>query len=160
MISLDFLETVEAFKNLNDDQLTALKQCGEKTVFKKEDVLFSEGETAEYVWIVMEGKVGLKSMLPRRSTSRGRSVSFITEPQVFGWSCFVPPYKYRMTGYCTTRTCEVAKMDKEKLFRLFSEDVEIGYDVMTYLTSIVGGQFNRYQEALARRMGDEIISQW
>ncbi len=160
MISLDFLETVEAFKKFNDNQLTALEKCGQKAVFKKGEVLFNEGENAEYVWIVMEGKVGLRYDLPRRSSSIGNTVSFISEQQVFGWSCFVPPYKYRMSGYCTNRKCEVVKMGKEQLVNLFADDAEIGYSVMTYLTTIVGVHFDRFQDELAKRMGDEIISQW
>ena len=160
MISLDFLEKVEAFKKFNDAQLTALQKCAQKVVFKKKDILFNEGEDSEYVWIVMDGKVGLRYDPPGKAISKHKTVSFISEPQVFGWSCFVPPYKYRMSGYCTTRTCEVAKMHKEQLSQLFKEDAEIGYRVMSYLTQIVGGHFLRYQEQLARRIGDEIISQW
>ncbi len=160
MISFDFLETVEAFKDFDDDQLAALQKCGQTAVFKKGEVLFTENEDAEYIWIVMEGKVGLKYDLPRRSVSAGNSVSFISEPQVFGWSCFVPPYKYRMSGICTTRTCEVVQMEKERLIQLFADDAEIGYSVMTYLTTIVGVHFDRFQDELAKRMGDEIISQW
>jgi len=160
MISLDFLETVEAFKNFDDDQLTALQKCGQPAVFKKGESIFNEGDDAKNVWIVMEGTVGLKYDLPKRLVSSGNTVSFISETQVFGWSCFVPPYKYRMSGYCTTRTCEVFKIEKQQLERLFEEDAEIGYTLMTYLTEIVGVHFNRFQDELAKRMGDEIISQW
>jgi CRP-like cAMP-binding protein len=160
MLSLDFLETVEAFQNISDDQLLALKQCGQKAVLKKGEMLFTEGEESEAVWIVMEGKVGLKYDLPRSTVSIRNSVSFISEPQVFGWSCFVPPYKYRMSAYCTTRTCEAFKMNKEQLIQLFADDAEIGYSIMTYLTTIVGVHFDRFQDELAKRMGDEIISKW
>ncbi len=160
MISLDFLETVEAFQDFNDDQLLALEKCGQKAVFKKGKVLFTEGEESDAVWIVMEGQVGLKYDLPRSSVSAGNSVSFISESQVFGWSCFVPPYKYRMTGFCTTRTCEALKMDKEQLIQLFADDAEIGYSVMTYLTTIVGVHFDRFQDELAKSIGDAIISKW
>ena len=41
MISLDFLENVEAFSELDDDQLTAVQSCCEIAEFKRGELIFA-----------------------------------------------------------------------------------------------------------------------
>ena len=50
MISLDFLENVEAFADLNDDQLTAIQGCCEIAEFKRGEEIFAAGEIPEFFW--------------------------------------------------------------------------------------------------------------
>jgi signal-transduction protein with cAMP-binding, CBS, and nucleotidyltransferase domain len=59
MISLDFLENVEAFNDLDDDQLAAIQSCCEIAEFKRGEQIFAAGETPEHFWVVLEGQVNL-----------------------------------------------------------------------------------------------------
>ncbi len=160
MISLEFLEQVEVFKNFNDDQLAALQECGEVLTFKKDDQLFVEGDDSNHLWIVMEGQVALQFGMQKSKSNDQDTVSFVSESQTFGWSCFVPPYTYRLSGYCASRQCKVVAMEKEKLNALFEKDAEIGYGVMFYLVSVVGNHFHRFQDELAKQMGHDIMNAW
>ncbi len=160
MIDLDFLEKVEVFKGLNDSQLSAVAKCGEIVALKRDEKLFSEGEDSKYLWIVMNGKVDLReesSKMPKISTAR---ISFISESQTFGWSCFVPPYTYRLSGYCNTRTCNVVKFERNCLKALFESDPDIGYHVMLYLVTVVGSHFKNFQDEIAKKRGIHIMTQW
>lgn len=160
MISLELLEQVEAFQHFDDEQLSGLQECGDVLTFQRDDRLFVEGEASGHLWIVMDGQVALQFGMPGNTKGGQNKVSFVSESQTFGWSCFVPPYTYRLSGYCASRQCRVAALKKEKLLALFEKDEEIGYHIMNYLVCVVGNHFHRFQDELARQMGHDIINAW
>ena len=59
MVSLDFLEDVDAFSDLDDDQLAAIQECCEVAKFKRGEAIFAAGTVPEYFWLVLEGEVNL-----------------------------------------------------------------------------------------------------
>ncbi|RJP82659.1 MAG: cyclic nucleotide-binding domain-containing protein [Desulfobacteraceae bacterium] len=160
MISLDFLEQVGFFKKFSDHQLAALQKCGEVLTFQRDEQLFAEGAASRHLWIVMEGQVALQFGMQGKKSRDRDAVSFVSESQTFGWSCFVPPYTYRLSGYCAGRKCKVVAMEKDKLLALFEKDAEIGYSVMNDLVCVVGNHFHRFQDELAKQMGNDIINAW
>jgi len=127
MISLDFLEKVACFSCLNDDQLKMVQERAEIAEFNRGEKIFTHGSDATHVWIVVEGDVELRSEAPEgvRATVEP-AVSFMAEANAFGWTCFVPPYKYQLSGYCSSRHCKLIKFDREDLTELFEKDPVIG----------------------------------
>jgi CRP-like cAMP-binding protein len=160
MISLDFLENVDVFKTLDDNQLKAIQECGDVVDFNRDDRIFLQGDDAAYVWIVLEGDVELKAESADKTVLPGSAVSFMSIAHMFGWTCFVPPYKYRLSGYCASRWCKMIKFKREDLIALFEKDEIIGFQVMNYLIEAVGKQFEQYQDEIARKRGIEMMSQW
>ncbi len=161
MIQLEFLEKLDAFKELNDDQLAAIKECTDLAQFKRGEKIFSQGADAGHVWIVLEGGVELRAEYPDQNMSAAEaSVSFLSEAQAFGWTCFVPPYKYQLSGYCASRSCRLIRLRREDLLDLFEKDAAIGFFVMKYLIGVVGRQFSQFQDEIARKRGFEIMSRW
>lgn len=161
MIQLEFLEKLDAFKELNDDQLAAIKECTDLAEFKRGERIFSQGADAGHVWIVLEGGVELRAEYPDQNMSAvAPSVSFLSEAQAFGWTCFVPPYKYQLSGYCASRTGRLIRLRREDLLGLFEKDASIGFFVMKYLIGVVGRQFGQLQDEIARKRGFEIMSRW
>jgi CRP-like cAMP-binding protein len=160
MISLDFLENIDVFKSLNDNQLKAIQECGEVDDFKRDDRIFVQGDDAAFVWIVLEGDVELRTESSGHALTTEPSVSFMSAAHVFGWTCFVPPYKYRLSGYCASRWCKLIQFKREDLITLFKNDEIIGFQVMNYLIGAVGKQFEQYQDEIARKRGIEVMSQW
>jgi signal-transduction protein with cAMP-binding, CBS, and nucleotidyltransferase domain len=160
MVTLDFLEKVEVFKDLNDEQLTIIQECCQTTEFKRGDKIFGAGDEPLHLWVVLAGEVDLHWEIPGRSVSAEKTISTLTEASTFGWSSLVPPYKYRLSAYCASRTCKLIKIAKDKLINLFEKEAAIGYKVMTGLLSVVGARFLHLQDEVARRRGSDIINQW
>ena len=160
MISLDFLENVEVFKGLNDNQLTRIQKCCQMVEFSRGDKIFGTGEDPQYLWVVSEGQVTLHWELPGRSALPEPTISRLSETMIFGWSSLVPPYKYRLSAYCETRACKVIKIDRDALTDLFDQDAELGYRVMNKLLSVVASRFLNLQEEVAKQRGSDIINQW
>ena len=160
MTILDFLEKVDVFKNMDDKQLKEIQGCSHIENFNRGDRLFVKGDESQHLWIVKNGQVDLRLDLSENSEIKNNPISFISTAQTFGWSCFAPPYKYRLSGYCSSRTCEVVKIEKNRLLELFEKDADIGYQVMSYLVEVVGTQFYQYQNEIAKRIGEGIMASW
>lgn len=160
MISLDFLEKVSCFSCLNDDQLEMVQARAETVDFKRGEKIFTQGADATYVWIVVEGDVELRTEDPDVQATVEPAVSFLAAAHAFGWTCFVPPYKYQLSGCCSSRQCKLIKFHRDDLLELFEKDPEIGFQVMSYLLGAVGQQFEQLQDEIARHRGQEIMSEW
>lgn len=160
MISLDFLENVEAFAELNDDQLTAIMECCEVADFKREEEIFAAGETAEYFWIVQTGQVNLNLDAPEGPALPENTITTLSEGMPFGWSGLVPPYKYQLSAHCASRSCKIVRISKDCLLQLFESDARLGYRVMSKVMIVVGQRFHQLQDDIARRRGHDIINRW
>ncbi|NNL76584.1 MAG: cyclic nucleotide-binding domain-containing protein [Desulfobacterales bacterium] len=160
MITLDFLEKVEVFKDLDDKQLTVIQEHSQIVEFGRGDKIFGTGDEPLYLWVVMAGEVDLHWELPGRSASAEKTISTLEETATFGWSSLVPPYSYRLSAYCAGRSCKLIKIPKDGLMHLFEKDAAIGYKVMTGLLAVIGSRFLKLQDEVARRKGSDIINRW
>ena len=160
MISLDMLEKVEVFKDLDDKQLAAVRPCCERIEFQRGEKIFGAGEDPDALWAVLEGQVDLRGEPPEGKSGGELGSSLLSENMVFGWSSFVPPHRYMLSAYCASRRCDLVKSDKACLSELFEKAPGIGYRVMMKLLWIIGRRFNQYQETLIEQRGQEIMNRW
>ncbi len=165
MVTLKELDQVKAFKELSNDQLGAIQKFCIKEKFERNARLFKEGDPAEHVWVVMDGKVDLRFELPGdRPTTDETTISSHEaqedEKRTLGWSCFVPPYQMMLSAYCVTRSCSVIKIPKVDLIDLFDQDSLMGYRIMSYLVKVVGYRFQQFQDELAEQKGHDIMHSW
>ena len=121
MVNLEILDKIEAFNGFDEDQLKHVQSYCKKTEFKQGERLFIEGDEAKMLWVVINGEVDMRFDMPGRPTSKENTITTISPYQVFGWSCFVPPHKYRLSAYCSCETCEVISIEKIRLERLFKK---------------------------------------
>lgn len=156
----NIMENIEAFKDLDEDQLKNVQEYCKEKEFKQGDRLFAEGDEANELWVIIEGSIDMRFDLPGHPSSKDDTIATITPYQIFGWSCFVPPNKYRLSAYCSTNICKVIKIEKSRLDRLFKKDARIGYSFMSYLIKVVGERFHQLQDEVAKRRGEDIISGW
>jgi NADP-reducing hydrogenase subunit HndB len=147
MDDLNFLEKFEIFKGFNKDQLKTVKKGGQQKEYLYGDRLFAEGEDADRIWLVMEGRVDLRFELPGRPTSEENTVFSITVAQTLGWSSFVPPFKYALSAYITTKTCKVLQITKDHLLECFEKDPHMGLMFMTNVAAIASMHFDQLLES-------------
>ncbi len=147
MSGLDFLEKVDIFKGLDQDQLHAVKKRGQEKEYPYGDRLFAEGENADRIWLVIDGQVDLRFDLPGRPTSEENTVFSIGTPQTLGWSSFVPPFKYALSAYSATKSCKILQINKEHLLECFEKDPRMGLMFMTNVAAIASRHFDQLQES-------------
>ena len=161
MASLDFLENVDIFKDLNDDQLTAVQSCCQEEAFGRGDRIFGVDEDPVALWVVKEGEVTLRQDQPDAPPAlRNVTISNLSETMTFGWSSLVPPYKYRLSAYCASRKCLVLKVDKLSFSGLLDKDTRLGYLVMSKLLVVVGTRFHQLREEIIKSLGQDIMNRW
>jgi NADP-reducing hydrogenase subunit HndB len=150
MTIFDFLRSVDVFKGLNDNQLAGFEAHCREREFRQNDKLFSEGDDAACLWIVKSGRVDLRFDLPDRSTSTKNTIFSVSEFKTFGWSSLVAPHKFRLSAYCATNSCRVIQIDRDELLKIFNQDSQTGYQVMSKLVEIIGQRFRQLQDAAAK----------
>lgn len=167
MISFELMDKIKAFDGMSDEQLKALQPHCEVVEFQKDDKLFTEGDDATRVWFIVEGMVDLRFQMPdHRPTSDEHTISSVEvkekgdEAKTLGWSCYVPPYKMRLSAYCVTRRCQIVRIKKEDLNKLFKKDPQMGYIFMSYLITVVGYRFHQFQNEVAKAKGENLMSGW
>jgi len=165
MITLTTLEEIHIFKNFDLDQLNKILELCTIEDFQQDQRLFMEGDAAKEMWIVVDGSVELRFEMPdARATTKENMISShhndIPESQIFGWSCFIPPYKMRLSAYCTSRRCQVVKINAGKLKTLMASDTDIGFKLMGYIVQVVGYRFKQMQEEVVKFMGINMMNSW
>lgn len=147
MVHLDFLKSISVFNSLNDDQLSAILEICHEKDYISGDRLFEEGEGANRIWIVLEGQVDIRFNLPGRVAPEESTIYSETSGKTFGWSCFVPPYEYILSAYCSGKNCKVVQIYKEDLLKLFENDFLMGYILMSNLAGIISMRFHNMQRS-------------
>ena len=166
MISRGLLDRIEGFKGMNDEQLSAVMTCSREMDFKSGDRLFAEGDPATHLWFIENGKIDLRFEMPDRETSGEHTVSSVeatahgSSAEAIGWSCFVAPFKMRLSAYCVSPSCKVIRIKKEDLLLLFQKDPQMGYLFMSYMVTVVGHRFHSFQDYVATHLGQNLISGW
>ncbi len=146
MAYLEFLKKVEAFQDLTDAQLTVIEKAATEKSFQQGQQLFKEGETANHLWVVRQGRVDLRFDLPGRETSGESTLSSVHENRIMGWSSLIPPHQYKLSAYCASPEVRVLLIEREQLMAYLKENPGIGYRVLSAMLRIVGARFQKLQE--------------
>lgn len=167
MVQRETLKLIEAFKDFTDAQILDVEKHIEQLEFQQGDRLFKEGDEATHLWLVTRGKVDLRFEMPdSRPTSNDQTVSKVDvqhedpHAKLLGWSCFISPFKMRLSAYCVTESCQILRISKQDLSRLFEKDTDCGYKFMSYLVTVVGYRFHQFQDQVARNMGEDLMAGW
>lgn len=165
MVSFEMLEGLDIFEDFEKSELEKILELSVVEQYQIGDRLFCEGEEAKDMWIVKEGEVQLRFEMPDANpTSEKTTISShhteTPESQVFGWSCFIPPYKMRLSAYCVSRRCQVIKINCTKLKKLMNSDPSIGYKIMSYLVQVLGYRFKQMQEEVTKFIGINLMNSW
>ena len=165
MVSLDVLENLDIFNELTDEELSKVADLCSEEEYQRDDRLFTEGEPAREMWIVTEGEVELRFEMPNAAPSTSRTAMSThhkgaPESQVFGWSCFIPPYKMRLSAFCVTRKCTVIKISASALNNLMESEPALGLKLMKYVVQVVGFRFKQFQDEVAKFMGIGMMNTW
>lgn len=97
-----------------------LMGLGETVTFKSNQIIFKEGDEAEYFFILINGKVDISV------GEIGHTVYTVTHPgEVFGWSCVLGRTNYSATAECKEDS-KVAKIKGEEVIQFLERDPHKG----------------------------------
>ena len=142
------LEVSQLFEGLTDEELDRITEFCSEEVYEAGTTIFREGEAANKLYIVEEGRVALE-MTIRLGTGSGRqgTIDVVTKGQAFGW-WGGKSHTLTMSARCVEET-KVIALDGVGLWHLLEEDYYTGYKVMKRLVGMVSSRLRHTRDTLA-----------
>ncbi|MFC2024814.1 ATP-binding protein [Chloroflexota bacterium] len=143
------LATSQLFEGLTDDELDRIAGFCSEEVYEAGTTIISEGEVANKLYIVEEGKVVLEMTL-RLGPGSGRqgNIDVVTKGQMFGWSAIAETQIFTMSARCVEETKLIA-LDGVGLRHLLEAEYHTGYKVMKRLVGVVSSRLRHARDTLA-----------
>lgn len=131
------LQRIPWFQELKPQHVRRLASIAELRTVRAGEVLFREGDKEDFVYIVLEGRIGLDLYVPHRG-----KVRFYTADrwEIFGWSSVTPTVRQRTAGAVAVVESRVARIDAAEMRQACEEDYELGYQVMRRLANVIAGR--------------------
>lgn len=146
------------FKGLAADEAMAfLRRCQEQT-YRDSTNLFKEQTKADKLYLILKGEVQLHFEMPQRENVDTSIVS-LKPGDAVGWSVIVPPYQYRLSGYCRGETT-LLEINRYTLEVLFETNYHLAYIFMRNIAMLTGERLNQVQEKLAKVLAAEAVTGW
>ncbi len=149
----NILKRSEIFLGFDDVTLKKLAVPGicQKRVYNAKDVIFSVGDPAKELFIVVEGKVDLILIepLPHHQTRAEALIDTIYTGGTFGWSSLIGPYNYSSMTICKEPTIVLA-INGNALLSFLDQEKITGYEVIKAILKIVSLRLRDSNKSLLR----------
>ncbi len=149
MAAKQVLKECEVFSTLSDAELEKVSGSILEKEYEAGTTIFQEGDNAEELLILQEGKVAVQMTLPKAQLEMSRriTVDVVTRNEVVGWSAIVEPYMYTFTAVCLQKV-RALSISGTKLRWLLRDNPEIGYEVLKGLIKVVASRLDDTRHVL------------
>jgi CRP-like cAMP-binding protein len=137
------LESHAVFRLLRPEQLRALSDAAEDVVFQTGSTIFSQGDRAEFFFVVLEGKVALRM---RQAPGVSVEIDEVDPGEIFGSCVCMQLDSYSLTAQCTEES-KLLMVKSATLKRLLDGDPVLGYTVQSLVSRVY---FKRYLETMKK----------
>ena len=149
MTAKQVLKECRVFAALTDAELEKIASLAVEKEYEAGTTIFQEGDSANELFVLQEGKVAVQMTLPVSSAQMSRrvTVDIITGNEVLGWSAIVEPYVYTLTAVCLQKA-KVLAINGIKLRPLLQDNLNIGYEVLRGLIKVVASRLDDTRQVL------------
>ena len=149
MTAQQVLRECEVFSALTNAELEKVASSILEKEYEAGTTIFQEGDSAEELFVLQEGKVAVQMTLPKTQMQMSRriTVDVVTRNGVVGWSAIVEPFMYTLTAVCLQKV-KVLSISGNKLRWLLQDDPKIGYGVMKGLIKVVASRLDDTRQLL------------
>ena len=121
------------FKDLEDHHLSIIVGCAKNVKFEEKEMVFQEGDDADWFYLIREGMVAIQIVVPQKGST---TVQTVEEGDVVGWSWLFPPYKWQFDVRALQQTRALA-FDAKCLRTKCDADHDLGYELFRRFSRIV-----------------------
>lgn len=147
-MSIDgILKGHELFQSLGVDQAHAISSFSSVKKCQADEIIFSYGDQAGHVYMLMSGAVDLR--LPAQHNGFSLVASRIVKGELFGLSPLLDSARYTATAQCR-EAAELLSIEAKPLRDLLTDNCLAGFNVMNQVAHIY---FNRYLNVLKSLQG-------
>jgi CRP/FNR family transcriptional regulator, cyclic AMP receptor protein len=131
-VSFDRLRNVDFLQGLEEGELKSIAQFFEEEVVEGGVTLCEEGEKADRLYVLEQGKVSIRS-------KTGRQYDIVTPGKIVGWSFLVPPFLY--TASVTTLTpSKLLVIKSPDFYYLIHKEPRMGMKVVSNLAQVIASR--------------------
>ena len=143
------LKECRLFSTLNGAALEKIASLAVEKEYDAGATIFREGDSAECLLVLAEGKVALQIALPEAPGGMVRrgTVDVVTKSEIVGWSAIVEPYIYTLAAVCLQKT-KVLSLNGVKLRGLLRDNQLIGYEILKELVKVVASRLDDTRQVL------------
>jgi CRP-like cAMP-binding protein len=138
MVSTEILRRFSLFSSLDNDALKDFAEAGEEVTAKRGDVIFDSGEKADFIYVVVDGKVELRVPFGGKPDRRV-GVSLLEEGELLGWPALVKPHIYKLRAVAVEET-RLVRFNGERLGTLMVQHPAAGLKIMESVTEAIGSR--------------------
>jgi CRP-like cAMP-binding protein len=140
-----FIKEVELFQGIPSHIIDEIAELVTQESHHAGDVIFREGEVAEFLYILEEGEINL--IIPGE-----KRLSFPMDKtgSLFGWSSLVEPNRYTATAECVKES-KVLKIDAEQLMRVFQRHPAESLTIMKRLAGVIANRLVKSYKEIASK---------
>lgn len=143
------------FSGLAPAHVDTIAGCAKNVRFLSGEVLFREGDDADRLWLVRQGRVAVETVAPQ---SGPIVIATVGEAEILGWSWLLPPYLWRFQGRAVELTRAI-ELDATCLRGKCEEDHDLGYEILKRFADVIAQRLDAarlqlvdlYAEAPVRR---------
>ena len=132
-MSRDLIEQFALIEGFSTDQVEALHPLIEDIKYETDQVIFNQGDRADYLYFVLAGKVSIQF---KPEDGPVLPVSEVDQGGVFGWSSTLGSANYTSSAVCT-EPGHFIKMEGSELKKLCQEHPETGILILNRLAGVI-----------------------
>ncbi len=129
----DLLARFAIIEDFSKDQVEALRPIIEDVRYETNRVIFNQGDRADYLYFVLEGKVSIRF---NPDDGPVLTVSKLDQGDVFGWSSALGSKSYTSSAVCTESGLFI-RLEGKELKNLCQEHPETGILLLNRLAGVI-----------------------
>ena len=146
------LRTCSLFEGVTDDELSLIGPFCRLDRFEAGTVVFSEGQSADRLYVLEKGKISLELKVQFGSgKAERRATAEVVEPgEPCGWSALVEPYMYTMSAVCL-EPCVAVSVPAAELREVLTF-CPMGLTIMRRLAGLVASRLKHTRATLVHSL--------
>lgn len=130
------LRKIKRYSGLNADDAAGIADIASIREVPANTDLFTAGEPADRLYILLDGRVSLSIPVPGRSHSES-VVTTISKGELLGWSALLPDHVWQ-TSARTLKACRLIQIPGPELRDVCEQNTDIGYHITKLALNAVG----------------------
>lgn len=145
MISPELLRRYPYFAEVSEEDLKQVAMISEEVSAPAGNVLFTEDDMTDYLYIITAGEIDLQYRL---GSGDMRTVDTVVPGDLVVWSALVEPYRCTATG-TVRKDARLIAIDAPKLRALCEASRDLGYRMLASVTKLLANRLEGARVQLA-----------
>ncbi len=131
-----YLQGHPFLEGLAPEHIKLIVGCAANRRYNPGEFLFHEGEEANMMYLIRQGKVSVELFVPGRGAI---TIQTLDDGDVLGWAWLIPPHVWRFDARAIDLT-RVIVLDGKCLRKKCEEDYRLGYEFMKRVAHLMQEQ--------------------